>query len=68
MSIYIFDDIWALGNHPNLGEQRAIKEYNQIRTNRGFLVESPLSMGSKTIYSFTLREPLNDSFYSRNYN
>lgn len=68
MAIYIFDDIWALGNHPYLGEQRAIKEYNQIPNNRGFLVESPLSMGSKTIYSFTLREPLNDSFYSSNYN
>lgn len=66
MAIYIFDDIWATGNHPDLGEQKAIMEYNSMRENRGFLVESPLSMGSKTIYSFTLRDPLKDPFYSIN--
>ena len=66
MAIYIFDDIWAVGNHPNLGEQRAILEYNQMTDKRGFLVESPLSMGSKTIYSFTLKDPLNNPFYSSN--
>ena len=44
----------------------AIMEYNSMRENRGFLVESPLSMGSKTIYSFTLRDPLKDPFYSIN--
>ncbi len=68
MAIYIFDDIWANGNHPNLGEQKAIKEYNQMKDTRGFLLESPISMGSKTIYSFTLRDPLNNPFYSNNNN
>ncbi len=66
MAIYIFDDIWATGNHPDLGEQKAILEYNKMKEKRGFLVESPLSMGSKTIYSFTLRNPLNNTFYSKN--
>ena len=66
MAIYIFDDIWATGNHPDLGEQKAILEYNNMKDKRGFLVESPLSMGSKTIYSFTLRDPLKDPFYSIN--
>ena len=65
MAIYIFDDIWATGNHPYLGEQKAILEYNKMTDKRGFLVESPLSMGSKTIYSFTLRNPLNNPFYSK---
>jgi len=66
MAIYIFDDIWATGNHPDLGEQKAILEYNKMSDKRGFLVESPLSMGSKTIYSFNLRNPLNNTFYSKN--
>lgn len=65
MSTYIFDDIWALGNHPDLGEQRAIAEYNSLSNTRGFLIESPLSLGSKTIYSFALRNPLEHSVYSQ---
>ena len=68
MATYIFDDIWATGNHPNLGEQRAIKEYNQMTDKRGFLVEESFSMGSKTIYSFTLRDPLSNPYYSKNDN
>ncbi len=64
MATYVFDDIWALGNHPDLGEQKAISEYNSLSDTRGFLIESPLSLGSKTIYSFTLKNPLDDSVYS----
>ena len=47
MSIYIFDDIWAVGNHPDIGEQKAIQEYNSLENTRGFLIESPLSLGSR---------------------
>lgn len=64
LAIYIFDDIWATGNHPDLGEQKAIIEYNSSTNNRGFLVESPISMGSKTIFSFNLRDPSLDPIYS----
>lgn len=64
MSIYIFDDIWAVGNHPDIGEQKAIQEYNSLENTRGFLIESPLSFGSKTVFSFTLKDYSNDPVYS----
>lgn len=64
MAIYIFDDIWATGNHPELGEQKAIIEYNSLTNTRGFLVESPISLGSKTIFSFNLKDTLSDPYYS----
>lgn len=63
MTIYIFDDIWAIGNHPNLGEPKAIREYNSQEETRGFLVESHLSLGSKSIYSFTLKDHQKHSNY-----
>ena len=66
MSIYIFDDIWAVGNHPDLGEQKAIHEYNSLEDTRGFLIESPLSLGSKTVFSFTLKDFSNDPVYTSN--
>ena len=64
MSLYIFDDIWAVGNHPDLGEQKAINEYNSLKDARGFLIESPLSLGSKTVFSFTLRDYSKDPVYT----
>ena len=64
MSIYIFDDIWAVGNHPDIGEQKAIQEYNSLENTRGFLIESPLSLGSKTVFSYTLKDYSNDPVYS----
>ena len=64
LAIYIFDDIWATGNHPDLGKQKAIIEYNSSTKNRVFLVVSPISLGSKTIFSFTLRDPSSDPIYS----
>ena len=64
MSLYIFDDIWAVGNHPELGEQKAIEEYNSLEETRGFLIESPLSLGSKTIFSFTLKDYAKSPIYS----
>ena len=63
MTIYIFDDIWAIGNHPNFGEPKAIREYNSLEDTRGFLVESHLSLGSKSIYSFTLKDHQKHSNY-----
>ena len=65
MATYIFDDIWAIGNHPDLGEPKAIKEYNSLGISRGFLVESPISLGSKTIYNFNLKDTSLDSYYSK---
>ena len=64
MSIYIFDDIWAVGNHPDIGEQKAIHEYNSLENTRGFLIESPLSFGSKTVFSYTLKDYSDDPVYS----
>ncbi len=64
MSTYIFDDIWATGNHPELGEQKAIIEYNSLSNTRGFLIESPISLGSKTIFSFNIKNTLSDPMYS----
>mgnify|MGYP001314101644 CR=1 FL=1 len=66
MSIYIFDDVWAIGAHPNLGETKAINEYNSMDDMRGFLVEHPISLGSQTIYSFTLKDFSKDPIYTRN--
>lgn len=65
MSLYIFDDIWAIGAHPELGETKAINEYNSMSEMRGFLVEHPISLGSKTIYSFTLKDFSKDPVYTR---
>ena len=64
MATYIFDDIWAVGNHPDLGEQKAIHVYNSLKNTRGFLVESPLSLGTKTIFSFTLKDFSEDPMYT----
>lgn len=65
MSLYIFDDIWAVGNHPGIGEQRAIIEYNSMSNTRGYLIESPISLGSKTIFSFTLKDYSSHPLYTK---
>ncbi len=55
-TIVYFDDIWATGNHPDSGEQRAIIEYNSLDNSRGFLIEDPTSYGSKTVFRFLLKD------------
>jgi hypothetical protein len=56
-ALYFFDDIWKYQGHPQAGELRAIAEYNANTSNRGMLIEDPLSLGSKMVYRFCPREP-----------
>ena len=63
-AIYIFDDVWANGNHPDTGESKAIIEYHLVKSSRGFLTEDPISLGSKTVYRFCLRDPEENAHFA----
>jgi hypothetical protein len=54
-AIYFFDDIWRYHGHPDAGELKAIKEYNNDLSTRGMLIEHSLSLGSKMVYIFCPR-------------
>lgn len=56
-AIVYFDDIWDYFVHPEAGEMRAINEYNADNSNKGMLIEHPLSLGSKTVYAYVPRNP-----------
>ncbi len=56
-AIVYFDDIWDYYAHPEAGEMRAINEYNSTNSNRGMLIEHPLSLGSKTVFAYVPRDP-----------
>ena len=56
-AIFYFDDIWDYYAHPEAGEMRAINEYNDNKSNKGMLIEHPLSLGSKTVYTYVPRDP-----------
>lgn len=55
-AIYFFDDIWRYHGHPDAGELKAIREYNDLPM-RGMLIEHSLSLGSKKVYIFCPRNP-----------
>lgn len=56
-AIYFFDDIWSYLNHPDAGETKAIGEYNADLSTSGMLIEHPLSLGSKKVYTYVPRDP-----------
>ena len=56
-AIYFFDDIWFYLNHPDAGETKAIGEYNADLSTSGMLIEHPLSLGSKKVYTYVPRDP-----------
>ena len=62
-TIIYFDDIWATGNHPESGEQKAIIEYNAMNNTRCFLTEDPTSYGSKTVFRFLLKDPEKNALF-----
>ena len=53
-----FDDIWKYCGNPDAGELKAIAEYNSDKNTRGLLIEDPLSLGSKMVYCFCPRDPI----------
>lgn len=56
-AIFFFDDIWRYYGHPDAGELKAIREYNDDPAMRGMLIEHPLGLGSKQVYCFCPRNP-----------
>jgi hypothetical protein len=49
-TLFYFDDIWSFCGHPDFGELRAIREFNE--RNEGLLVEHHFSLGSKRIWVY----------------
>jgi len=50
-TIFMFDDIWAYQGHPNFGELRAIREFNEKK--EGLLVPHYYGGATQQVYLYT---------------